>query len=168
VHVTSAREMEHEALRHATAADTVVMAAAVGDYRPVESSRHKIKRGRGELQIRLTPNPDILARINALPGRRLLVGFAAETRDLIANARRKLQAKGVHLMIANDVTAPDAGFDVDTNVVTVIDRGGGIERLEKMSKDDVAGVVFDRVVKLRRGRAPGSAAAVRATRRVRR
>jgi phosphopantothenoylcysteine decarboxylase / phosphopantothenate---cysteine ligase len=149
VHVTSAREMEQAALASAPSADYVVMAAAVGDYRPVESSRHKIKRGRGDLQLRLTPNADILARIGALPGRRLLVGFAAETRDLVANARRKLQAKGVHLMVANDVTAPDAGFDVDTNVVTLIDRTGRVERLEKMSKDDVAVAIFDRVTKLR-------------------
>ncbi|MBI3768446.1 MAG: bifunctional phosphopantothenoylcysteine decarboxylase/phosphopantothenate--cysteine ligase CoaBC [Deltaproteobacteria bacterium] len=149
VHVTSAREMEKAALQHAAAADCVVMAAAVGDYRPVEIARHKIKRGRGDLDLRLTANPDILARISALPGQRLLVGFAAETRDLVANARRKLQAKGVQLMVANDVTAPDAGFDVDTNVVTLIDRTGRVERLDKMSKEDVAGAILDRVRDLR-------------------
>ncbi len=148
VRVTSAREMEKAALQHAASADCVIMAAAVGDYRPVESSVHKMKRGRGDLDLRLTPNPDILAKIGALGGQRVLVGFAAETRDLVANARRKLQAKGVHLMIANDVTAPGAGFDVDTNVVTVIDRGGRVERLEQMSKEDVASVICDRVVEL--------------------
>jgi len=152
VHVTSAREMQEAALRHAAEADCVVMAAAVGDYRPVDASRHKIKRGRGELTVRLAPNADILAAISALPGRRTLVGFAAETRDLVANARRKLQAKGVHLMVANDVTAPGAGFDVDTNIVTLIERSGSIERLEQMSKDDVAGVIFDRVQRLIRPR----------------
>jgi len=140
--------MEKAALHHAAASDCVIMAAAVGDYRPVDSSLHKIKRGRRDLDVRLTPNPDILAKISALPGPRVLVGFAAETRDLVANARRKLQAKGVHLMIANDVTAPGAGFDVDTNVVTVIDRSGRVERLQQMSKDDVASVVCDRVVEL--------------------
>jgi len=165
VHVTSAREMEKAALQHAAAADCVVMAAAVGDYRPLEAARHKIKRGRGDLEIRLTPNPDILAKIGALPGQRVLVGFAAETRDLVANARRKLQAKGVHLMVANDVTAPDAGFDVDTNIVTLIDRSGRVERLEKMSKDEVAGVILDRVRDLRTPRTAVRAAPRRLRRR---
>ena len=163
VHVTSAREMEKAALHHAAAADCVVMAAAVGDYRPLEAARHKIKRG--DLEIRLTPNPDILAKIGALPGQRVLVGFAAETRDLVANARRKLQAKGVHLMVANDVTAPDAGFDVDTNIVTLIDRSGRVERFEKMSKDEVAGVILDRVRDLRTPRTTVRAAPRRLRRR---
>jgi phosphopantothenoylcysteine decarboxylase/phosphopantothenate--cysteine ligase len=152
VHVTTAREMEQAALHYAASADCVVMAAAVGDYRPAESARHKIKRGRGALEVRLLPNPDILAEIGALSGRRVLVGFAAETRDLVVNARRKLQAKGVHLMVANDVSAPDAGFDVDTNVVTLLDRTGRVERLQKMSKDDVADAIFDRVREIRAGR----------------
>jgi len=165
LHVTSAREMEKAALQHAAAADCVVMAAAVGDYRPLEAARHKIKRGRGDLEIRLTPNPDILAKIGALPGQRVLVGFAAETRDLVANARRKLQAKGVHLMVANDVTAPDAGFDVDTNIVTLIDRSGRVERFEKMSKDEVAGVILDRVRDLRTPRTTVRAAPRRLRRR---
>ncbi|TMA77770.1 MAG: bifunctional phosphopantothenoylcysteine decarboxylase/phosphopantothenate--cysteine ligase CoaBC [Deltaproteobacteria bacterium] len=165
VHVTSAREMEKAALHHAAAADCVVMAAAVGDYRPLEAARHKIKRGRGDLEIRLTPNPDILAKIGALPGQRVIVGFAAETRDLVANARRKLQAKGVHLMVANDVTAPDAGFDVDTNIVTLIDRSGRVERFEKMSKDEVAGVILDRVRDLRTPRTTVRAAPRRLRRR---
>jgi phosphopantothenoylcysteine decarboxylase/phosphopantothenate--cysteine ligase len=145
VRVTTAREMERETVQRAARADVVVMAAAVGDYRPVDSAPHKIKRGRGELVLRLTPNADILARIGALPGKRFLVGFAAETRDLVANARRKLQAKGVHLMVANDVTADGAGFDVDTIVVTLIDRSGRVERLEKMSKEDIASILLDRV-----------------------
>jgi phosphopantothenoylcysteine decarboxylase / phosphopantothenate---cysteine ligase len=149
VRVTSAREMEQAVLRHAETADVVVMAAAVGDFRPAESARHKIKRGRADLQLRLVPNPDILAKLGTLPGSRLLVGFAAETRDLVANARRKLQAKGVHLMVANDVTAEGAGFDVDTNVVTLIERSGRVERLEKMTKEAVASVIFDRIAELR-------------------
>jgi phosphopantothenoylcysteine decarboxylase/phosphopantothenate--cysteine ligase len=149
VRVTSAREMEQAVLEHAAGAGLVVMAAAVGDYRPAQAARHKMKRGRGEIEVRLVPNPDILARLSALPGNRLLVGFAAETRDLVANARRKLQAKGVHLMVANDVTAEGAGFDVDTNVVTLLDRGGRIERLTIMSKDDVAAAILDRVRQMR-------------------
>jgi phosphopantothenoylcysteine decarboxylase/phosphopantothenate--cysteine ligase len=147
--VTTAREMESEVVGRAAAADVVVMAAAVADFRPVEQAVHKIKRGRDELHVRLVPNPDILARLGALPGARLLVGFAAETRDVVARGRRKLQAKGVHLMVANDVTAEGAGFDVDTNIVTVIERSGRVERLPKMSKDEVADAILDRVAALR-------------------
>ena len=165
VRVTTAREMEHAVVRHAETADVVVMAAAVGDFRPAESARHKIKRGRAELQLRLLPNPDILAKLGTVKGPRLLVGFAAETRDLVANARRKLQAKGVHLMVANDVTAEGAGFDVDTNVVTLIERSGRVERFEKMSKDAVAGIIFDRIAELRSTRRPTTIGARRLPRR---
>ena len=159
VPVVSARDMEAAVLRQASTADVVVMAAAVGDFRPTESARHKIKRGRADLQLRLAPNPDILGKLGTLNGTRLLIGFAAETRDLVANARRKLQAKGVHLMVANDVTAKGAGFDVDTNIVTFIDRSGRIERLEKMSKEAVAEAILDRVVELRSARRPTTVAA---------
>jgi phosphopantothenoylcysteine decarboxylase/phosphopantothenate--cysteine ligase len=159
VPVVSARDMERAVLEQASTADVVVMAAAVGDFRPSDASRHKIKRGRSDLELRLVPNPDILAKLGALKGSRLLVGFAAETRDLVANARRKLQAKGVHLMVANDVTAEGAGFDVDTNIVTVIDRSGRIERLAKMSKDAVADALVDRIVDLRTVRREGSSVA---------
>jgi phosphopantothenoylcysteine decarboxylase/phosphopantothenate--cysteine ligase len=149
VPVVSAHEMEHAVMRHAATADVVIMAAAVGDFRPADSSAHKIKRGRSEVDVRLVPNPDILAKLGTLKGPITLVGFAAETRDLVANARRKLQAKGVHLMVANDVTVEGAGFDVDTNIVTMIDRSGRVERLAKMSKDDVAEAILDRIVELR-------------------
>jgi phosphopantothenoylcysteine decarboxylase/phosphopantothenate--cysteine ligase len=156
VPVVSAREMEGAMMRHAETADVVVMAAAVGDFRPSEAARHKIKRGRADLQLRLVPNTDILAKLGTLREPKILIGFAAETRDLVANARRKLQAKGVHLMVANDVTAEGAGFDVDTNIVTLIERTGRVERLEQMSKDDVASAIFDRVVDLRNARRPAS------------
>ena len=159
VSVVSARDMEHAVLQHAVTADVVVMAAAVGDFRPSDASRHKIKRGRADLDLRLVPNPDILAKLGALKGSRFLIGFAAETRDLVANARRKLQAKGVHLMVANDVMAEGAGFDVDTNIVTLIDRSGRVERLAKMSKDDVAAAIIDRVVDLRGARREGTTVA---------
>jgi phosphopantothenoylcysteine decarboxylase/phosphopantothenate--cysteine ligase len=159
VSVVSARDMEHAVLQHAVTADVVVMAAAVGDFRPSDASRHKIKRGRADLDLHLVPNPDILAKLGSLKGSRFLIGFAAETRDLVANARRKLQAKGVHLMVANDVMAEGAGFDVDTNIVTLIDRSGRVERLAKMSKDDVAAAIIDRVVDLRGARREGTTVA---------
>jgi phosphopantothenoylcysteine decarboxylase/phosphopantothenate--cysteine ligase len=164
IRVVSAREMDDAVTRRAAATDVVIMAAAVGDYRPAEQAGRKIKRTRAEMRLRLVRNPDILAKLGTLPGTRLLVGFAAETNDVVAHARRKLQAKGVHLMVANDVTAPGAGFDVDTNVVTLIDRSGRVERLEKMSKDAVAAAILDRVRDLRRRR-PATVAARRIRRR---
>jgi phosphopantothenoylcysteine decarboxylase / phosphopantothenate---cysteine ligase len=166
VRVTTALEMEDVVIRRAAAADVVVMAAAVGDYRPARPAHRKIKRGRGDLQVRLVPNPDILARVATLPGSRLLVGFAAETNDVVANARRKLQAKGVHLVVANDVTVAGAGFDVDTNVVTLVDRRGRVDRLDSMTKDDVAAAILARVCELRG--ASRKAPAVPAGRRTRR
>jgi phosphopantothenoylcysteine decarboxylase/phosphopantothenate--cysteine ligase len=162
VPVVSARDMEQAIVRQAPTAEVIVMAAAVGDFRPSESATHKIKRGRADLQIRLVPNTDILGKLGKLGGMngpRVLVGFAAETRDLVANARRKLQAKGVQLMVANDVTAEGAGFDVDTNIVTLIERSGRIDRLEKMSKDAVADAILDRVVELRDTRRQSTVAA---------
>lgn len=152
VSVVSAQDMEQAMMRNAASADVVIMAAAVGDFRPADSSPHKIKRGRADLDLRLVPNSDILAKLGTLKGPTVLVGFAAETRDLVANARRKLQAKGVHLMVANDVTREGAGFDVDTNIVTLIERSGRVERLAKMSKDDVADAILDRIVELRSAR----------------
>jgi len=155
--VVAAREMEAAVLRCAPSADVIVMAAAVGDYRSAEPVQHKIKRGRGALDLHLVPNADILARVGGLPGSRIVVGFAAETRDLIANARRKLREKAVHLMVANDVTKEGAGFDVDTNIVSLIERTGRVQALERMSKEEVAEAVLDRVNVMR-----GSAAGARA------
>ena len=152
VAVTSAREMENAVLREVTRSDVVIMAAAVGDYRPAAQAKHKIKRGRGALELQLVQNPDILASLRARSRECLLVGFAAETRDLVANARRKLRAKGLDLVVANDVAAEGAGFDVDTNIVTLIGRGGRIERLPKMAKEDVAAAILDRVCAMRKSR----------------
>jgi len=163
--VTTACEMEDAVMRRAVAADVVIMAAAVGDYRPTERAGRKIKRTRDELELKLVRNPDILANVSSLPGTRVLVGFAAETNDVVAHARRKLQAKGVHLMVANDVTAPDAGFDVDTNVVTLIERSGRVDGLDTMSKDDVAAAILDRVRTIRANQHPEPVAARRVRRR---
>ncbi len=165
IRVTTAREMEDAVMRRAVAADVVIMAAAVGDYRPTVRAGRKIKRTRDEIELKLVRNPDILASISTLPGTRVLVGFAAETNDVVAHARRKLQAKGVHLMVANDVTAPDAGFDVDTNVVTLIERSGRVDGLDTMSKDDVASAILDRVRSLVASQQPAPVAARRVRRR---
>ena len=124
------------------------MAAAVGDYRPVNCEIKKIKRGRGEAQFQLVQNPDILREISRIKQRQVVVGFAAETHDLEAEARRKLQDKNLDFIVANDVTRKDAGFAVDTNQVTILSRQGQPERLPLLSKTEVAELILDRVAEL--------------------
>jgi phosphopantothenoylcysteine decarboxylase/phosphopantothenate--cysteine ligase len=128
-------------------AELVLMAGAVADYSPAAPAARKIKRGDAgqQLTIELTENADIIA---SLQSPAIKVAFAAETDDLIENAALKLQAKGARLIVANDVTAEDAGFAVDTNRVTILDDQGGREDLPLMSKYDVAMRVLDRAVAL--------------------
>jgi len=131
-------------------ADVVVMAAAVADYRPVEVAIHKLKRGElgANTELALVANPDLLAGLGKRRGNRrspLLVGFAAETQDMIANARAKLTAKRCDLIVANDVAEPGAGFAVDTNRVTLVDAESAID-LPAGPKTFVAHGILDRVV----------------------
>jgi phosphopantothenoylcysteine decarboxylase / phosphopantothenate---cysteine ligase len=121
VPVETAAEMECAVNAHAARADVVVMAAAVADFRPVQPSGTKLKKQAGPPQIVLEPTPDILAGLGARkPAGQVLVGFAAETEDLVENARTKLERKGLDLIVANDVAAPGAGFQHDTNAVTIL------------------------------------------------
>jgi len=125
--------------------DTVIMAAAVADYRPAEFSPKKIKKEKNNLTIAVVKNPDILAEMGKKKGTAFLVGFAAETEDLLANAQQKLQTKNVDLIIANDVTQPGAGFETDTNIVTLLCRNGKSEKLPQMSKESLAHKIFDKI-----------------------
>ena len=146
VRIRSARELHAEVIARAGAADAIIMAAAVADYSPAAgASNGKIEKG-GPLTITLERTPDILAELGAhrQGNRPVLVGFAAQTGDPVPAAGRKLEAKRIDLMVANDVTEPGAGFDTDTNIVTLVD-GRGHERLPLMSKRDVAAVILDRV-----------------------
>ncbi len=127
------------------------MAAAVADFRPQESAEHKIKKSGDALTLSLVQNPDILLGVaeqrqtTGMP--RIVVGFAAESQNLETYARDKLERKGLDLLVANDISAPDAGFDVDTNRVLLFDRGGA--RTEAAgSKGQVAEVVIERVAAL--------------------
>jgi len=124
------------------------MVAAVADYRPAETASSKIKKKRGEpLALSLAENEDILAALGRLPGRRLLVGFAAETDDVARHAREKLARKGAHLIVGNDVTQPGAGFETETNAAVLVDAGAechtGLVR-----KDTLADLILDRVLEL--------------------
>lgn len=132
--------------------DIIIGAAAVGDFRIAQIMEQKIKKNddRSEgLVIELVGTPDILATMgeNKKPGQ-IMVGFAAETQNLLENARKKLQKKNLDFIVANDVTMDGAGFAVDTNIVSFIDRDGTVSSLPKMSKEDVASAIIDRVVTL--------------------
>jgi phosphopantothenoylcysteine decarboxylase/phosphopantothenate--cysteine ligase len=152
VPVKTAAEMGRALLPAAAQADVLLMAAAVADFRPAQPSQQKHKRGRGTPKLELEPTEDLLAQVMAQRGSggrpQVVVGFAAETQDLVANARAKLEAKGLSLVVANDITAPDAGFAADTNRVTLLDPGGRVEALPLMSKAEVAEVVLDWVAEL--------------------
>jgi phosphopantothenoylcysteine decarboxylase/phosphopantothenate--cysteine ligase len=124
-------------------ADALIMAAAVSDYRPESLSITKLKRGSRAQELRLVQNPDIVKELAALKTRQVLVGFAAETGDLLAEGRRKLEEKNLDLIVANEVNRPDAGFAVDTNEVTLIPREGEPLALPLMSKDEVAERLLD-------------------------
>ena len=125
------------------------MAAAVADYRPVEFSQEKIKRGKGPLAVRLEPNADILKELGQRKNGKLLVGFAAETGNLDVNAEKKLREKNLDMIVANDVTKEGSGFDGDTNIVTIFDRCGTTRSLPLMSKDEVAEQVFNHLLTLK-------------------
>ena len=145
--VETVAQMRDAVLAACQQADVLIMAAAVSDYRPVEVSDHKIKKsesGNG-LAIQLTENDDFFLEV---PDKVLKVGFAAESDDLLDNASKKLTAKRLALIAANDITAENAGFGVDTNKVTILDREGGMEDLPLMSKYEVAHRILDRVAKL--------------------
>jgi phosphopantothenoylcysteine decarboxylase/phosphopantothenate--cysteine ligase len=149
VNVRTALEMQQAVRQHFGKASVGIFAAAVADYRPAEPVSQKIKRSKDVLEIRLESNPDILASVAAEKGARLVVGFAAETDRIAENARKKLTAKNADLIVANDVTAEGAGFDLDTNVVTLFARDGRDLLLPKMTKSEVAGRILDEVVRLR-------------------
>ena len=145
VAVGRAVEMRDAVVRECRGAQVLVMAAAVADYQPAATAPQKIKRRAPTLTLELERTPDVLAEA----GRGFLkVGFAAESEDLLANARRKLEAKGLDLIVANDVTAADSGFGSDTNRVVILDRHGGEEHLPLLSKYEVAQRLWDRIVPL--------------------
>lgn len=148
IHVETAQQMHDAVLAKLTAATVVIKAAAVADYRPKQVAARKMKKDEAVHEVTLESTPDILAEVGKRKGRRILVGFAAETEDLVENARKKLQRKNLDLMVANDVSQPDAGFDADTNAVKILDAQGKVEELPVQSKRSVADRVLDRVVGL--------------------
>jgi phosphopantothenoylcysteine decarboxylase / phosphopantothenate---cysteine ligase len=143
INIVTAEEMLGAVKENVGWCDALVMVAAVADWRPKKASAGKIKKNEPVLGIELERTADILSAIHSLKGKRLFVGFAAETGNLIEEARRKLVAKSLDLIVANDVSRTDAGFESDNNKVTLISAGGEIEDLPMMSKDAVAGRILD-------------------------
>jgi phosphopantothenoylcysteine decarboxylase/phosphopantothenate--cysteine ligase len=149
-HVRTAEQMAQAVLHHFEQATVTLMAAAVADFRPAEVHAGKVKKKDGIPTLRLEPTPDILAMIalRRRPGQ-VVVGFAAETENMLANATAKLHQKRLDLIVANDVLQEGAGFDSDTNIVTLVFPDGRSKPLEKMSKLDVAQRILDEVVAIR-------------------
>lgn len=150
VRVRSAEEMRFQVLRHFSAATIVIKAAAVADFKPASRSGQKLKKGQAPQRLSLVPTPDILAELSSRKHSQILVGFAAETERVLENARRKLAAKNLDLLVVNDVTQEGAGFDGDTNVVTMLAAEGSEISLGKRSKREIAHAILDRVVALKK------------------
>ncbi len=148
VKVRSAAEMHAAVMERVAGRDVVIMSAAVADYTPAEKAPHKAKKGDGPVTLTLNRTRDILGELGKLPSRKqrlpVLVGFAAETKDVVAYAQGKLKQKGVDLIVANDVSRADAGFDVETNAVTLVSPAG-TEELPLQTKSAVSAKILDRV-----------------------
>ncbi len=145
ISVKTTLEMQKAVAKAVTKADALIMAAAVTDYQPRTTAKDKIKKGMAGLELELVRTPDILAEVK---GDFVKVGFAAESNDIVANAKKKLAGKKLDMIVANDITAADSGFGVDTNRVIIIDKKGKVEKLPLMSKREVADKILDGVVGL--------------------
>ncbi|HQA59385.1 MAG TPA: bifunctional phosphopantothenoylcysteine decarboxylase/phosphopantothenate--cysteine ligase CoaBC, partial [Acetivibrio sp.] len=149
VYVTRAMEMYNEVMKVYKNYDVLIMVAAVADYRCAQIADRKIKKSDDNLTIELVRNPDIAAELGKVKGDRILVGFSAETDNLLKNASGKLISKNMDMIVANDVTMEGAGFGADTNVVKLIKRGGNIVDLPVMSKKDVAHRILDEILNIK-------------------
>jgi len=149
VAVTTAKEMYAAVMENYKAYDIVIMAAAVADYRPAEVSGIKIKKKDDEMTLILEKNNDIAKEVGKVKGSRILVGFCAETNDLLENAKKKIKIKNLDMIVANDVTMEGAGFGTDTNIITVVRKDGSVLELPMMSKLSAAHRIMDEIAVLR-------------------
>ncbi len=150
VSVESASQMRDAVMQYITDSTSVIMAAAVADFFPALKSETKIKKT-GSINIELKKTPDILQEVGSKKGDRILIGFAAETGKDIKKAKEKLKDKNLDLIVLNDVTAKGSGFDVDTNIVTIIGRDGEITDYPLMKKIDIANIIIDKMLQLKEG-----------------
>jgi phosphopantothenoylcysteine decarboxylase/phosphopantothenate--cysteine ligase len=145
VHIQTAIQMKEAVAKAVSKANALIMAAAVADYQPKSTSKSKIKKTSDSLTLELVRTPDIITEVE---GKFVRVGFAAESEDVVANARQKLKKKNLDLIVANDITSTDSGFGVDTNKVTIIDKNGKAENLPLLTKREVADRILDKVAGL--------------------
>lgn len=145
INVKSAREMYEAMHSKFEWADAVIKTAAVADYRPKDTSAHKIKKDNAELVLELMPNPDILKSLGERKTHQVLVGFAAETQNVIEYARQKIEKKNLDFIVANNIATKGAGFKEDTNIATIIERDGSITEYDKMYKSELGNVILDKV-----------------------
>lgn len=150
INVHSTEDMYNAVMRNAEDMDIIIKAAAVADYRPESVSNIKIKKSDEDLSLKLTRTKDILKEVGIIKKSQIVVGFAAESNDLIENAKAKINKKNLDMIVANDVLSKDAGFGVDTNTVKIIYRNGDIVDVPNMSKDDVAHKILDAIINIKR------------------
>lgn len=149
INIKTNEEMKNEIFKYFDWADIVIKSAAVADYKPKEYSTEKIKKGEGDLNISLTRDNDILKSLGEIKTHQVLVGFAAESNDVLKNADKKLKNKNLDFIVANDITASDTGFGSDDNKVVILSKDNEKLELEKMSKIEVASNIFDMILKKR-------------------
>jgi len=148
VHVRTASDMANAMAAQSSGADVVIMVAAVADYRPKQVAASKIKKTEDELHLQLEKTEDVLASLSRSKGGKILVGFAAETDDLRENALSKLRRKNLDLIVANDVSSPQSGFDVSTNAAILLDAQGGERHTGVVDKDELAEMILDEVARI--------------------
>lgn len=150
IKVRTAQQMYRSVKKYSVKSDVLIMASAVSDFAPQKVSSSKIKKDEAELNLKLRPTPDILKEIGRKKGRKILVGFAIETEDEIKNAKLKLKEKNLDFIVVNNPNLQGAGFGVDTNIATIIDKKGKIEKLPLMSKKELAIKIIDKLIGVRR------------------
>jgi phosphopantothenoylcysteine decarboxylase / phosphopantothenate---cysteine ligase len=149
VKVRTAAEMRDAVMAHLQPSTIVIKAAAVADYHLADVPRQKLKKTPARVSLDLDPTPDILAEVGKKKGDRLLIGFAAETQNMVEEAKRKLAAKNCDMVVGNVVAKEGTGFEADENEVTLVTRTGGVIHLERASKRKIASQILDQVMKLR-------------------
>ncbi len=144
IKINTALEMYDSVMDNFKEQNIIIKSASVSDYRPEAISEHKIKKNKGNLNLTLVKNPDILYELGKIKGDRMLIGFAAESDNIVKNAKDKMLGKNLDFIVANDITEEGAGFGTDTNIVTIVDIDGKIEKIEKSSKVDIAHRILDK------------------------
>lgn len=148
VDVVTTKDMYKEVFNHYDEADIIIKAAAVADYKPKDVSKNKIKKSDSDLSIELSRNPDILFELGKNKKDKILIGFAAETKDLLENAKSKISKKNLDFIVANNIKEKGAGFKEDTNIISIIDSFGNTKKYDKMKKEEIAEIILDKVYDL--------------------